>query len=398
LTEELPVFDEYVATDWFSGVVELQLMPKDKKEARSEEASGHRILNVIRGKVTDNMLITDNDRAAIEKNGGKEGLREKAEMLAIQKRYSTYHIRSKMDREKVIYNGHEGLFETRDNALTLIMELFHNDPIASPTSWNDRNESRISPLFGNWLLKNDSLFLTSIEIHEGAELFKHTAIKTPMLVLTTQPEAKNIAVDNDGKVFADWLDGEYTIHYGAWEVNEYGVTTYNVAKTQKIRVRNGRVTSSVFSPSSFEEDEKALTENTFTICDSKNVWSVEDKLLAEAIGNYKKPKKGPTYKGDKATMRSWFLTHPLTDERAKSRLFRVHIAFMVNCKGEVGQWQVISKGKGELFEFANMVLDLVKTMPQNWIPATDKKGNPVDCWQKLEFTVSNGVLTNADYK
>ena len=59
---------------------------------------------------------------------------------------------------------------------------------------------------------------------------------------------------------------------------------------------------------------------------------------------------------------------------------------------------MISKGKGELFEFANMVLDIVKTMPQKWSPAEDKKGNKMDCWQVLEFTVSNGALTNANYK
>jgi len=40
----------------------------------------------------------------------------------------------------------------------------------------------------------------------------------------------------------------------------------------------------------------------------------------------------------------------------------------------------------------------VKTMPQKWSSAEDKKGNKVDCWQVLEFTVSNGALTNANYK
>ena len=126
--------------------------------------------------------------------------------------------------------------------------------------------------------------------------------------------------------------------------------------------------------------------------------AIDDKLLAETVGEFKHPKINPSYTGDKTALRNWFLNNPLTDERVKDRLFRVRIAFMVNCDGEAGRWQVMNKGKGELFEFANMVLDLVKTMPQKWIPAKDKKGNPVDCWQILEFTVNNGVLTNGIYK
>ena len=60
--------------------------------------------------------------------------------------------------------------------------------------------------------------------------------------------------------------------------------------------------------------------------------------------------------------------------------------------------ELLNANRGELFEFANMVLDMVKQMPQRWLPAEDKKGNAVDCWQVIEFTVSNGSLTNADYK
>ena len=71
---------------------------------------------------------------------------------------------------------------------------------------------------------------------------------------------------------------------------------------------------------------------------------------------------------------------------------------MVNCEGKPGRFQIINKPKGELFEFSNMVLEIVKEMPKNWVPAEDKKGNKVDCWQVLEFTVSNGSLTNANYK
>ena len=204
--------------------------------------------------------------------------------------------------------------------------------------------------------------------------------------------------NSDHCFFADWLNGEYVIHYGNWQTNNFGVQDYVVYKTQKIRVKDGVVMSSQFSPSSFEDDEIALSVADFKICSKANVWSVDDKQLAEVVGNFKVPKKSPEFDGGKTSLRNWFLNHPLTDERAKDRLFRVRIGFMVNCEGEAGCWQLISKNKGELFEFANMVIEIVKTMPQNWTPATDKKGNALDCWQILEFTVSNGILTNANYK
>jgi hypothetical protein len=281
--------------------------------------------------------------------------------------------------------------------LTLVMEFFGNDPLQCGSNWIGVPSVNGAP-FGTWLLHDDSLFVSEIKTHNSSgqdrqQMFDYLADSVVGGVVYGHRRFVH-----DSCYFADWITGEYVIHYGSWQTNNFGVRDYVVSKTQEIRVKNGIVVSSKFSPRSFEEDEAEMAATSFTLCNEAGVWSVEDKQLAEAVGNFKAPKKTPEYEGGKTALRNWFLNQPLTAERAKDRLFRVRIGFMVNCKGEAGRWQVISRGKGELFVFANMVLDIVKTMPQKWSSAQDKKGNKVDCWQVLEFTVSNGRLTNANYK
>ena len=390
--------DGAVLADWYSGVLELRLLPKDKKEQKSDEAQGTRYLNVVNGHVVDNVFISDKNIADF-KAGRMILPKEQAAVYYRSGRFKEFYLHCAMDREEVVYKGHKGLFAHRINGLTLVMEFFGNDPTKCETSWlgNARDDSGAP--FGSWVIREDSLFISEITTHNDGGQFGQgmSDYLADSIVYGVGYCHRRFTADHC--FFADWVSGEYVIHYGNWQTNSFGVADYVVYKTQKIRVKKGVVMSSVFSPSSFEDDEKAQAESEFKVCnEGGGLWSVEDKQLAEAVGNYKAPKKSPSYKGDKTALRNWFLNHPITDERAKDRLFRVRIAFMVNCNGEAGRWQLISKNKGELFEFANMVLETVKTMPQNWIPATDKKGNAVDCWQILEFTVSNGSLTNANYK
>ena len=396
LHSEQPLGETAVVADWYSGILELRLLGKDKKEQKSDEARGTRYLNVVNGQVVDNVFISDKIMAEYQSGRAKLG-QDQAKIYYMNERFKEFYLHCASDREEVTYNGHKGLFQQRANGLTLVMEFFGNDPLQCGSNWIGVPSVNGAP-FGSWVLHNDSLFVSEIKTHNSSgqdrqQMFDYLA--DSVVGGMTFGHRRFV---HDSCYFADWITGEYVIHYGIWQTNNFGVRDYVVSKTQEIRVKNGIVVSSKFSPRSFEEDEAEMAATSFTLCNEAGVWSVEDKQLAEAVGNFKAPKKTPEYEGGKTALRNWFLNQPLTDERAKDRLFRVRIGFMVNCKGEAGRWQVISKGKGELFEFANMVLDIVKTMPQKWSSAQDKKGNKVDCWQVLEFTVSNGRLTNANYK
>lgn len=396
LHSEQPLGETAVVADWYSGILELRLLAKDKKEQKSDEARGTRYLNVVNGQVVDNVFISDKIMAEYQSGRAKLG-QDQAKIYYMNERFKEFYLHCASDREEVTYNGHKGLFQQRANGLTLVMEFFGNDPLQCGSNWIGVPSVNGAP-FGTWLLHDDSLFVSEIKTHNSngqdrQQMFDYLADSVVGGVVYGHRRFVH-----DSCYFADWITGEYVIHYGSWQTNNFGVRDYVVSKTQEIRVKNGIVVSSKFSPRSFEEDEAEMAATSFTLCNEAGVWSVEDKQLAEAVGNFKAPKKTPEYDGGKTALRNRFLNQPLTDERAKDRLFRVRIGFMVNCKGEAGRWQVISKGKGELFEFANMVLDIVKTMPQKWNSAQDKKGNKVDCWQVLEFTVSNGRLTNANYK
>lgn len=393
---------DMVLADWFTGFVQLNSLPKDKKDTKSDETKGTRYLFVNSGRITENVLVSETDIIKLAKNPSDSRLKKQLDITRRYEAYVDFYSRCSMDREAVSFDGHNGLFEHKTNTLTLAMQLYGNNPFRYFANCSDNKITNAAP-YGSWLLRNDSLFLTRVTTHSGKDIFTFDTGSVDMRLFIADSVVSGIPFGNriqasEGGVFADWISGEYVVHYGLWEKMTMDIPVYTVAKTQTLRIVNGIVTSSQFSPTSFEDDSQDAASSAFAPCDASAIYSVDDKQLAEAVGNFKQPKNNPTYKGDKATFRTWFLNNPLTDPRAKDRLFRVRLAFMVNCKGEVGQWRVISKGKGELFEFANIVLELVKTMPHNWNPATDRKGNPVDCWQIMEFTVSNGVLTNANYK
>ena len=393
---------DMVLADWFTGFLKLSLIPNDKKESKSTEANGNRYIFIRNGRIAENLFISNSDAAKLKKNPSDSRLQPQFDMIRRFEAYVNFYARCAMDREPVIYNGHDGLFERKPNSLTLAMLYHHNNPFRYFANCTDKQVSDAAP-FGEWLIRGDSLFLTRLLSHRGKDVFTFSTGDVDMPRFLADSVLLSIPYGGprpkpDGTVFANWISGDYVIHYGVWETTTMDVPVYTVSKTQTLRIVNGIVTSSKFIPSSFEDDLISAAATSFAPCNPDAIYSVDDKQLAESVGEYKRPKNNPSYKGEKPSLRSWFLNHPLTDERVKDRLFRVRLAFLVNCKGEVGQLRVISKGKGELYEFANIVLELVKTMPNNWLPATDRKGNPVDCWQIMEFTVSNGILTNANYK
>ncbi|MEM9686285.1 MAG: hypothetical protein AAF934_05115 [Bacteroidota bacterium] len=142
-------------------------------------------------------------------------------------------------------------------------------------------------------------------------------------------------------------------------------------------------------------DASLITKTTD--CDSEHIFSVGDFLLKGAVGDFKKPDKNPQYKGGIDTLKRYFAQNPLTDKRARNSVFRVSIGFKVNCEGNAGNFQIVTKGKGNLKELSNQVLEVVNTMPSDWIPA-ESNGQKVDCYQILSFTVIQGSLENVSYR
>lgn len=130
---------------------------------------------------------------------------------------------------------------------------------------------------------------------------------------------------------------------------------------------------------------------------SETIYSVNDFLVKETYGENDEPSTAPTYEGGLEELKKYFSDNSLNDEKATQMMFRVKIAFMVNCEGKAGNFKIVSKGKGDLATYANQVLAIVNSTPQKWKPATTD-GKPVDCYQVLSFTALNGSLEKVSYR
>lgn len=154
------------------------------------------------------------------------------------------------------------------------------------------------------------------------------------------------------------------------------------------------------TPDKIEKPIVLSNENILQVdfCDNKNIYSVDkETLLKEKVGELPIADTNPEFEGGIEALKKYFSENPLTSDRAKELIFRVAIGFVVNCKGEAGNFQIITKGKGELETLANQVLEIVNNMPQNWKSAK-KKGEAIDCYQVLSFNVSGGQLDKVLYR
>jgi hypothetical protein len=133
-----------------------------------------------------------------------------------------------------------------------------------------------------------------------------------------------------------------------------------------------------------------------TAC-SQTLYSVDDYLVKEKFGEIAKPTTNPTFTGGLDELKKYFVANPLTDEKATQMIFRVSIAFLVNCDGKAGNFVIVTRGKGDLATYANQVLAIVNRMPQKWQPAT-VDGKAVDSYQVLSFSPTSGQLDTVLYR
>lgn len=139
------------------------------------------------------------------------------------------------------------------------------------------------------------------------------------------------------------------------------------------------------------------SKNDSIYCDVSNLYSVSDALLNQKLGSHQAPDQNPKYEEGLETLKDFFAKNSLADKRAKGMVFRVHIGFVVNCRGEAGHFEIVSEGKGDLKELGEEVLKIARAIPGKWIPAS-ANGQSVDCHQVLSFTVAAGKLDRVTYR
>ena len=145
---------------------------------------------------------------------------------------------------------------------------------------------------------------------------------------------------------------------------------------------------------------QAQSDSTsFALCGEK-VYSVnKGALLDVAVGNNERPATAPECTEGLDEFKNYFRLHPIKDGRGAGIIFKLSIAFQVNCNGETGNYRVLSIYNNKLFpQLAEKALEVAKEAPLHWSPAKDAEGNAVDCWQVIDFTVVECSLAKCDYQ
>ena len=130
----------------------------------------------------------------------------------------------------------------------------------------------------------------------------------------------------------------------------------------------------------------------FKTCIKTVAYTVDDLVFRKKVGmDLTIPLSNSQFRGGVEQLKKYFLANSFPDYNE----FRTFISFVVNCKGEVGDFNIMSDGRGAAVE---KVFEIVKKMPKRWKPAISKDGKPVDSYQIIYCTLSQGKFTSIYYK
>jgi len=145
----------------------------------------------------------------------------------------------------------------------------------------------------------------------------------------------------------------------------------------------------IFSNYCFAQDLKP-----FKTCTKTVNYTVDDWVLRKKVGmDLNIPDCNPSYNGGVDELKNFFRANAIEDS---IYLFRTAISFVVNCKGQIGDFQFLHEGKVESRQ--EQVLAVVKKMPRKWKPAISKEGNPVDSYQIIIITTKSSKIIDVEYK
>ena len=375
--------DGTVLADWFSGVLEIgEPIAEGKKKPKMK---GVQYIYVRNGVVVDDQLVREKDFKRMQRISVKDTsdhkFMDKYYIVLLNQFYISYYFQSGMGHDEVLYEGHHGRLANQDFRPQL-MSLFDNDPLQFPFNWE--NFQRNGTPVCTWSISNDSLFINSITLWSGTGFYEHDEVQVELDEIFKSERIRN------GRVFAFWMNGERTIEYGEEREGDFGMNEFYMERQQRIVLDSGRITQTVWTPSSFDVDTQHVA---LADCDPQHIYRCNHWGARDNHKNLPEAASLPYWSEGDTALQTWFDSHPLTDPRAKEMTFRTVLLFKVNCHGVAGEWTIVSKGNGVLFELSNQVLEIAKQLPSDgWIPATDADGKAVDCWQVIQFSINEGKL------
>jgi hypothetical protein len=142
----------------------------------------------------------------------------------------------------------------------------------------------------------------------------------------------------------------------------------------------------------------AQNPKPFKTCNKTVDYTVDDWQLRKKVGmDLTIPVSNPSYIGGAEELKRFFKANSIDNS---PYLFRTFIGFVVNCKGQLGNFQFIidKKGDEQREQALEQVLDIAKKMPLKWKPAISKEGKPIDSYQIIALTIRGSDIIEVEYK
>ena len=239
-----PLKDDEVFADWFSGILECHTGYK----------IGHTkyyYFHVRNGLVIGHEIVTQQDQQKIRNTSNKKDLsdelKSKLKMLTLNENYIAYYYRLH-EEDTIKHKQKIDLLGTGSKGLSPILAFYDNNHLKWPYNWENMEKSGAPHC--KWLIKDNKLYLTSVELYSG---LKFDSVDKEKIELTTLFKEKA----QNGVVYADWVSGVYLIKPESESI-------FGDASKQKdnksmestiVRIKDGLLIESFTVPSDFDIDK-----------------------------------------------------------------------------------------------------------------------------------------------
>lgn len=234
--------NDNVFADWFSGVIESQLIDKNGERNFNSQYYFH----VRKGRIVNTQIITDKDYKRIQeitqKDTSNHELVAKYWMLILNQNYIGYYFRL-YQNDTIICDGQGGYLSGNSNQSPILL-YYSNDHTKWPYNWENYEKNGAPNC--EWVIEDNKIFLTNIRLYSGTGFY---SINKDSVALNTVFPNK---VESQ-KVFGDWISGIYIIRFGK-NIEDKDIPGYFEFKPDKysyLRISDGLVTEIYTVPGDF---------------------------------------------------------------------------------------------------------------------------------------------------
>lgn len=221
-----------IAADWFSGVIAADYY-EEIESSRSYQATYY-------FQIRNGQVVAKNDIAAEELKAIRESTKEtasaylklKMEFAELFEDYTDYYFRLNKE-DSIELDQKKGLLRSKRQQSPLL-GYFNNDHLEWPYNWENRKVNGAPNC--KWIVKNNRIYLTDVDLHSGSNLYSVESQKVELTDIFQDPMA-------DKEVFAEWMTGLYLIVYGQVDETESQEEYSNFIESDYtfLRVKNGIV-------------------------------------------------------------------------------------------------------------------------------------------------------------